>query len=254
MNIGSNNPSGHTALITGGTGAIGQAIATRLAVAGHGIALGYRSDPDAAAALAQRLIDSGARATTVHLDVTEDESVTTAFKTLKAEFSSPDIVVNNAGVTRDGLLATMSPDAFDTVVAVNLTGTFRVMKAALRSMLRNGWGRIVNIGSVTGLLGAPGQANYTASKAGLIGLTRSAAREVASRGITINEVAPGPIESDMLNDITAERRDVMLNSVPVGRFGKPEEVAEAVRYLCSFDAAFITGAVIPVDGGIGMGV
>jgi 3-oxoacyl-[acyl-carrier protein] reductase len=163
------------------------------------------------------------------------------------------VVVANAGVTQDGLLMRMPEDAFTSVLDANLTGAWRVTQRATRGMMKGRFGRLIYISSVVGLMGAPGQANYAASKAGLIGLARSVARELGGRGVTANVIAPGYVDTDMTADLTDKRREEMLSAIPVGRTAKPEEIAKAVAFLASDDAAYITGAVLPVDGGVGMG-
>jgi 3-oxoacyl-[acyl-carrier protein] reductase len=189
----------------------------------------------------------------VALDVTDAESVDTAFKTIEADHGPVEVLVSNAGITRDTLLLTMPEEAFTEVVDTNLGGAYRVAKRAARGMLRLRRGRLIFISSVSGLTGSPGQANYAASKAGLVGLARSLARELASRNITANVVAPGPIATDMTDALTEQQRDALVGGVPLKRMGQVDEVAAAVAFLAAPTAGYITGAVIPVDGGLGMG-
>jgi 3-oxoacyl-[acyl-carrier protein] reductase len=189
----------------------------------------------------------------VRIDVTDVASVDAAFAAVEAAWGPVDVLVNNAGVTGDGLILRMSDEQWSTVVRTSLDGAFHAIRRALPGMVKARRGRIVNVGSVAGILGSAGQANYAAAKAGLIGLTRSVAREMASRQITCNVVAPGPIATAMLDALPDARRDELAASVPLGRLGQPEEVAAAVAFLCSESAAYVTGAVIPVDGGMGMG-
>ena len=191
--------------------------------------------------------------TGVRCDVTDQVSVNAAFDQVEERYGSVEILVANAGVTRDTLLLRMSEEDFSHVVDTNLTGAFRVVRRAARGMLRARKGRIVLIGSVVGLLGSPGQANYAATKAGLIGMARSLARELGSRGITVNVVAPGFVESDMTAELTEQRRAEILAGIPLARYATADEVARVVRWVASDEAAYITGAVIPVDGGLGMG-
>lgn len=228
-------------LVTGGNRGIGLAIARAFAEIGDAVTVTHRGaePPDGLAA--------------VRCDVTDQESVTAAFAEVEERQGSVEVLVANAGVTRDTLLLRMSEDDFAGVVDTNLTGTFRVVKQAARGMLRARRGRIVLIGSVVGLVGSPGQVNYAASKAGLVGLARSVARELGSRGITANVVAPGFVESDMTAELTPERRAEILAGIPLGRYAHPDEVARVVRWVASDEAAYVTGAVIPVDGGLGMG-
>jgi 3-oxoacyl-[acyl-carrier protein] reductase len=234
-----------TALVTGGAGGIGRATSIALAAAGHRVAVGYASRKDEAEKLAA---DLGGVA--LRLDVTDPESVDAAFAALD---NRVDILVNNAGLTADGLAVRMSADQWGKVIEANLTGAFRVAARAVPGMMRARFGRIVNVGSTAGLSGSAGQANYSAAKAGLVGLTRSLARELATRHITCNVVAPGPIETDMTAALSAERRQELAAQVPAGRMGTPEEVAAVVAFLCSDAAGYVTGAVVPVDGGLGMG-
>jgi 3-oxoacyl-[acyl-carrier protein] reductase len=189
----------------------------------------------------------------IALDVTDQASVDAAFAAVEAEHGPVEVLVSNAGITRDTLLLTMPEAAFGEVIDANLTGAYRVAKRAAKGMLRLRRGRLIFIGSVSGLTGSPGQANYAASKAGLVGLARSLARELASRTITANVVAPGPIATDMTAALTDQQRDALVGGVPLARMGQAEEVAAAVAYLASPLAAYVTGAVIPVDGGLGMG-
>jgi len=189
----------------------------------------------------------------VPCDITDSAQVDAAFKQVEEEQGAVEVLVANAGITRDQLLALMSEDDFNAVLDTNLTGAFRVAKRAVRSMMRKRTGRIIFISSVVGLYGGPGQANYAASKAGLVGLARSLARELGSRNITVNVVAPGFIETDMTAALSEERREEIKKGIPLGRYGSTAEVAKTVRFLASEDAAYITGAVIPVDGGLGMG-
>jgi 3-oxoacyl-[acyl-carrier protein] reductase len=241
------------ALVTGASGGIGQAIARALAVGGHRVALGYATDREGAARCAKDICDRGGHAIDVHGDVRDPDGVDAMFGELERTWGPVQVLVNNAGVIRDGLVVTMPPRDWDLVLRTNLDGTFYCIRRAARAMIRGRWGRIVNVGSVAGLMGSAGQANYAAAKAGLVGLTRSVAREVASRGITANAVVPGPIDTPILRDLTAAQLGRLRDSVPLGRLGTPDDVAALVGLLCSDSGAFITGAVIPVDGGLSMG-
>jgi len=228
-------------LITGGSKGIGLACAQHFAKLGDKVAITYNSTKPTGDFFA------------VKCDVTSQEQVDAAFAEVEAKLGTVQILVSNAGITKDLLLLRMNEVDFASVVDANLTGAFRVCKRATQSMLRARSGRIILMSSVVGLLGSAGQANYAASKAGLIGFARSLARELGSRTITVNVVAPGPVETDMTNALTQEQRDNMLGAVPLGRMATPQEIAGVVAFLASQDAAYITGAVIPVDGGLGMG-
>ena len=233
------------ALVTGGNRGIGLATAAALAAAGNRVAVTYRSTPpDRAAELGL---------TCVACDVTDPDQVDAAFTSVEEQLGPVEILVSNAGMTHDGLVLRMSDDDFTSVIDANLAGGFRVAKRAVRSMMRGRWGRIVFVGSVVGHAGQVGQANYAASKAGLVGLARSLAREFASRNITVNVVAPGPIATDMLAAVGDDTQEAIVGAVPLGRMGEPDEVAALVAFLASEPAGYITGALIPVDGGLGMG-
>jgi 3-oxoacyl-[acyl-carrier protein] reductase len=228
-------------LVTGGNRGIGLAIATAFREAGDQVAVTYNSSPPPEGFFG------------VKCDITDQEQVDAAFDAIQAEQGPVEVLVANAGITRDTLLLRMSDDDWDAVVQTNLTGSFRVARRAAKGMLRLRKGRIVFISSVVGMLGSPGQVNYAASKSGLIGMARSIARELGSRGITANVVAPGFVETDMTAVLPEETQKQYLSQIPLGRFGLTEEIANAVRWLASEEAGYITGAVIPVDGGIGMG-
>ncbi|MCS0637246.1 3-oxoacyl-[acyl-carrier-protein] reductase [Streptomyces sp. LP05-1] len=233
-------------LVTGGNRGIGLAIARTFAEAGDKVAITYRSGEPP-----EELLRLGCLP--VRCDITDAEQVEQAYKEIEEKHGPVEVLVANAGVTKDQLLMRMSEDDFTSVLDTNLTGTFRVVKRANRGMLRAKKGRVVLISSVVGLLGSAGQANYAASKAGLVGFARSLARELGSRNITFNVVAPGFVDTDMTKVLTEEQRAGIVAQVPLGRYAQPEEIAAAVRFLASDDAAYITGAVIPVDGGLGMG-
>lgn len=228
-------------LITGGSRGIGLATARRFASLGDKVAVTYNSTPPSGDFFA------------VKCDVTSADDVDAAFSAVEKELGPVEILVANAGITKDTLLLRMSESDFTSVVDANLTGAYRVCKRAAQSMLRARRGRIVLMSSVVGLLGSAGQANYAASKAGLVGLARSLARELGSRSITVNVVAPGPVDTDMTAVLGDERLNALTASVPLGRVATPDEIAGAVAFLASDDAAYITGAVLPVDGGLGMG-
>lgn len=230
-----------TVLVTGGNRGIGFAIAQEFVTQGHRVAVTARSGEGPEGAL------------TVRADVTDGESVDRAFSEVEAALGPVEVVVANAGITRDTLLLRMSDDEFESVLDTNLTGAFRVVKRASKGMLKARFGRVVLISSVVGLYGSAGQVNYSASKAGLVGMARSLTRELGGRGITANVVAPGFIRTDMTDELNDAQRELYLSSIPVGRFAEAAEVAKAVTWLASDDAGYISGAVIPVDGGLGMG-
>jgi 3-oxoacyl-[acyl-carrier protein] reductase len=234
---------GRTALVTGGSRGIGRAIAAELANAGAEVVIGYRSGADEAKEAASEV---GGKA--VQADVSNADDATR----LVEEAGDVDILVNNAGVTRDGLLARMSDEDWDVVIDTNLRGTFNTCRAVIRGMMKRRAGAIVNVSSVVGLHGNPGQANYSASKAGIIGFTKALARELGSRGVRANVVAPGYISTRLTNELPEELKGAMLANTPLGRFGEPEDVAGVVRFLVSDEAAFVTGEVLLVDGGLGM--
>jgi 3-oxoacyl-[acyl-carrier protein] reductase len=230
-------------LVTGGNRGIGLAIVEAFRVGGDRVAATYRTgDPP-------KLDD----VLWVRADVTDPDSLDAAFEVIETEHGPVDVVVANAGITRDTLVLRMSDDDFATVLDTNLTGAFRVVRRAARGMLRLRRGRIIFISSVVGLLGSAGQVNYAASKAGLVGMARSLARELGSRGITVNVVAPGFVETEMTGELPPERQAKYLEQIPLGRYTTPDEVAAVVRWVASDEAAYITGAVVPVDGGLGMG-
>ena len=235
--------AGKRALVTGASRGIGRAIAVELARGGADVVIGYRSGAEEAAEVAR---ETGGRA--VQADVSNAEDA----RRLVEEAGDPEILVNNAGLTRDGLIARMPDDDWDTVIATNLGGTFYTCRAAARTMMRRRAGSIVNISSIVGVHGNPGQTNYSASKAGIIGLTKALARELGPRGVRANVVAPGYVSTALTNVLSEELRGAMLANTPLGRLGDPEDVARAVRFLCSDAAAFITGEVLLVDGGLGM--
>jgi 3-oxoacyl-[acyl-carrier protein] reductase len=235
-------PDGRVVLVTGGNRGIGLATATAFADAGHRVAVTYRSAPP-----------DDERFLCVPCDVSDTAQVDDAFAKVEAELGPVEVLVANAGITRDGLVLRMSDDDFTDVLDTNLTGAFRAARRAVKGMMRARWGRIVLLSSVVGSAGQAGQANYAASKAGLVGLARSLAREFASRNITVNVVAPGPISTDMTDALNDEQRSAIGDAVPLGRFGTADEVAAAICFLASDQAGYITGAVIPVDGGLGMG-
>jgi 3-oxoacyl-[acyl-carrier protein] reductase len=234
---------GRTALVTGGSRGIGQAIAAELANAGAQVVIGYRTGGEEAEKVAGEI---GGRA--VQADVSSPEDA----KRLVDEAGDVEILVNNAGVTRDGLLARMSDEDWDVVIDTNLRGTFNTCRAATRGMMKRRSGAIVNVSSIVGVHGNPGQTNYSASKAGIIGFTKALARELGSRGVRANVVAPGYVSTRLTNELPDELKQAMLANTPLGRFGDPEDVAGAVRFLCSDAAAFVTGEVLLVDGGLGM--
>ncbi|BBA96544.1 putative 3-oxacyl-(acyl-carrier-protein) reductase [Actinacidiphila reveromycinica] len=233
-------------LVTGGNRGIGLAIARVFVDAGDKVAITYRSGEPPA-----ELVGSGVLA--VRCDITDSEQVEQAYKEIEEKHGTVEVLVANAGITRDQLLMRMSEEDFTAVLDTNLTGTFRVVKRANRGMLRAKKGRVVLISSVVGLLGSAGQANYAASKAGLVGFARSLARELGSRNITFNVVSPGFVDTDMTRALTDDQRSGIVAQVPLGRYGRVEEIAATVRFLTSDEASYITGAVIPVDGGLGMG-
>jgi 3-oxoacyl-[acyl-carrier protein] reductase len=232
---------GRSVLVTGGNRGIGLAIATAFAEAGDKVAVTYRSGEPPSGFLG------------VRCDVTDADQVSAAFEEIEAAHGPVEVLIANAGITRDTLLLRMSEEDWDAVIDTNLTGSFRVAKRAAKGMLRMRRGRIVFISSVVGLLGSPGQVNYAASKAGLVGMARSMARELGSRGITTNVVAPGFVETEMTAVLPEETQQQYLSQIPLGRFGLTGEIAKVVRWVSSEEAGYITGAVIPVDGGIGMG-
>jgi len=234
---------GKTALVTGGSRGIGRAITLELARAGASVTLSYRSGKEEAEAVA-----GAAGATAVQANVADGGEA----KQLVEEAGELDILVNNAGVTRDGLLARMPDEDWNDVLATNLGGVFHTCRAAARGMMKRRSGAIVNISSIVGLHGNPGQTNYSASKAGIIGFTKALARELGNRGVRANVVAPGYVDTRLTQVIADEMKELMLANTPLGRFGTPEDVAGAVRFLCSDEAAFITGEVLLVDGGLGM--
>ncbi|MEI7722636.1 MAG: 3-oxoacyl-ACP reductase FabG [Actinomycetota bacterium] len=233
--------SSSLALVTGGNRGIGLAIAQSLSAAGHRVVITYRSG------------DAPAGFLSVKMDVTSTESVESAFAEIEEKYGTPEIIVANAGITKDGLVLRMTDTDFEDVVNANLTGAFRVARRATKGLLKLKRGRLIFIGSVVGGVGAAGQVNYSASKAGLLGMARSFARELGSRGITANVIAPGFVETDMTAELDKKRRDEIAKSVPLGRFCSSNEIANVVTFVASPEAGYITGALIPVDGGLGMG-
>ena len=243
---------GKTAVVTGGSRGIGRAVCLELAEGGANVVLCYAGNEAAAQETAQAVEALGAKALAVRCDVSDAVQVDALVKSAVEAFGRIDILVNNAGITRDNLLMRMSEADFDAVVSANLKGAFLCMKAASRLMLKQRYGRIVNLSSVVGLRGNAGQVNYAASKAGVIGMTKSLAKELASRGVTVNAVAPGFIETDMTAALSEAARSAAQGSIPMGRLGGPEDVARAVGFLASDDAAYVTGQVLAVDGGMAM--
>lgn len=240
------------ALVTGGSRGIGRAIAVLLAERGHRVAVNYSRHAEAAEAVVDAIIEHGGEAIAVQADVGSADAVTSMFERVGDHFGPVDVLVNNAGITRDMLLLRMSADTWDEVIRTNLTSVYLCTRQALRSMVRARWGRIITIGSVAGLAGNPGQANYAATKAAIIGFSKSVAKEVGSRGITVNVVAPGFVETSLTADLSNEVKEAATASVALGRFGTPAEVAFAVGYLASDEASYISGHVLVVDGGLAL--
>jgi 3-oxoacyl-[acyl-carrier protein] reductase len=243
---------GRVAVVTGGGRGIGRAVAVRLANEGANVAISYRSNDTAAEEVAEEVRAAGAECEIFKGDVASPEDIDALFKGVGEAFGPVEILVNNAGLTRDNLMMRMKESEFDEVLSTNLKGTYLCTRAALRPMIKARWGRIINVSSVVGLVGNAGQANYAASKAGIIGFTKSVAREVAQRGITANVVAPGYVETELTSSLSEEVKDQIRDQVPAGRFAEAEEVAEVVAFLAGEGAGYITGQTVAVDGGMTM--
>ena len=240
------------ALVTGGSRGIGRAIALALGKNGCDVAVNYNASAGAAEALCGELAALGTRASAFRADVSDRSQVEALFKAVEAGMGPVEILVNNAGITRDNLLMRMKPEEWDAVLAANLSSAFYCTKEAIRGMAKARWGRIVSIASVVGLVGNTGQTNYSASKAGLIGFSKSVAREYAARGVTVNVVAPGFIGTDMTGVLKEQVREAILGQIPLGRMGSPEDVARAVAFFASEESSYVTGQVLAVDGGMTM--
>lgn len=241
-----------TALVTGASRGIGRAIALALAAKGFAVALNYAGSHDAAEAVKKEIEEAGGKAFTIQGDVSKSEDVDRIFKAVKDEFGGLDVLVNNAGINRDALLIRMKESNWNDVIATDLKSDFLTTKAAAAMMMRKRKGSIINISSVVGIMGNIGQANYAAAKAGVIGLTKACAKEMAARNIRVNAVAPGFIETAMTDGIPEKIREGMISSIPMGRMGQPEDIAKAVCFLASDDSSYITGQVLVVDGGLVM--
>jgi 3-oxoacyl-[acyl-carrier protein] reductase len=244
--------SQRTVLVTGSSRGLGRAMALEFGKLGYKVAVHYASSQGPAEEVAEAIRSSGAESKVYGANVADANACAELIKQVTAELGSLDILVNNAGITKDGLALRMKEDDWTSVLDTNLSSAFYLSKAALRGMMRNTWGRVINISSVVGIMGNVGQANYVTAKAGIIGLTKALAKEYASKGITVNAVAPGFIESDMTATLPEELRKSYLSQIPVGRFGQPEEVAKVVTFLASEDSAYINGQTITVDGGMVM--
>ncbi len=240
------------ALVTGGSRGIGRAICLALAASGHRVVVNYASRSDAAEAVVAEIASAGGTAVAIQGDVSNPADVERVFAEAEEQLGAVEILVNNAGITRDGLLLRMAEEDWNDVVTVNLSSVYLCTKRAMKGMIRARWGRIISLSSVSGIAGNPGQANYAASKAGIIGFTKSVAKEVGSRGITANVVAPGFIETDMTDVLGDDAKSSASASASLGRLGHPEEVASAVDYLASDGASYITGQVLAVDGGLAL--
>lgn len=242
--------SERVAVVTGGSGGIGGAICTRLAMHGHAVVINFKTNRTAAEDTVRRITRAGGQANAICADVSKKDGIEYLFKETERLVGNPTILVNNAAVRHDSLAATMTDPAWDEVIKTNLYAPFACARRALRGMLRARWGRIVNLGSAVAFRGCPGQVNYAAAKAGLIGVTKSLARELATRGITVNLIAPGLVETAMTADVIERDSERLLAQVPMGRLGEAEEVAALAAFLCSEEARFVTGSVIVADGGV----
>lgn len=243
---------GKIALVTGSSRGIGRSIALELGKKGVNVAVNYAGNEQKAEEVVQELHDLGVKAIKIRANVADEQDVKAMIKEVTKEFGRLDILVNNAGITKDNLLMRMKVEEFDQVIETNLKGAFLCTKAVTRQMMKQRYGKIINIASIVGVSGNPGQANYVAAKAGLIGLTKSTAKELATRNILVNAVAPGFITTDMTNILTEEQKDAILSQIPLEKLGEPEDIANVVCFLASDDAKYITGQTIHVDGGMVM--
>ena len=238
-----------TALVTGGSRGIGKAIAQKLAETSN-VAVGYSNSKEQAVEVVNSIQANGGNAIAVQIDVTDNDSVEKCFELIEKEFSSVEILVNNAGITKDNIFPRLKQDDWDSVIDTNLTGSFRASQRAIKGMMKNKWGRIVFISSVAGISGNMGQSNYAASKAGMIGLAKTISKELGSRNITSNVIAPGYIDTDMTSFLDDQQKEEIIGQLSIKRVGKPEDIANMVSFLCSDESEYITGQVFPVDGGL----
>ena len=238
-----------TVLVTGGSRGIGKAICERLGN-DYNIVVGYSTSIDSAEEVVSTIKSNGGNAVALHIDVTNQDSINSCFDAIEKDFSTVDVLINNAGITKDNIFPRLKQDDWDDVINTNLTGAFRVSQRAVKGMMKNKWGRIIFISSVAGLSGNTGQSNYAASKAGLIGLAKTISKELGSRNITSNVIAPGYVDTDMTSFLNEEQKEDIIEQLSIKRVGKPEDIANMVSFLCSDESEYITGQVFPVDGGL----